>query len=211
MLKWFESYLYDRSQYVTYDGMQSDTQKIRCGVPQGSILGPLLFIIYMNDICNISELLFTILYADDTSAILNGKNLIELLNTINTELKLLAIWLDANKLSLNVEKSYYILFHRTRIKTPHIHIDICMNNSVLKQTNCIKYLGVFIDSKLSWIQHINYVKNKVSKCVGIMYKARRYLSKNSLLNLYHSFVYPYLIYCIEFGEMRLNATLTNYS
>ena len=102
-----------------------------------------------------------------------------------------------NDWSLNEEKSYYILFHRTRIKTPHIHIDICMNNSVLKQTNCIKYLGVFIDSKLSWIQHINYVKNKVSKCVGIMYKARRYLSKNSLVNLYHSFVYPYLIYCIE--------------
>ena len=153
----------------------------------------------MNDICNVSEFLFTILYADDTSAILNGKHLLNLLNTINTELKILTIWLNANKLSLNVKSHYYILFHRTRIKIPDIPIEIRMNNNLLKQTSCIKYLGVFIDSKLSWIQHINYryVKNKVSKCVGIMYKARRYLDKKSLVNLYHSFVYPYLIYCIE--------------
>ena len=87
ILKWVESYLSDRSQYVTYDGMQSQILPIKCGVPQGSILGPLLFIIYMNDICSVSDLLYTILYADDTSVLLNGKNINELLDIINNELQ----------------------------------------------------------------------------------------------------------------------------
>ena len=83
ILKWYESYLTDRSQYATYDGMQSNTLSIRCGVPQGSILGPLLFVIYMNDICNVSEFLFTILYADDTCVLVNGTDLDILFSILN--------------------------------------------------------------------------------------------------------------------------------
>ena len=109
ILKWFESYLADRSQYVTYDGINSDTSFLKCGVPQGSILGPLLFIIFTNDIFNVSELLFTVLYADDTCVLLGGKDLENIISCLNNELKNISTWLKANKLSLNVKKNslYY--------------------------------------------------------------------------------------------------------
>ena len=100
-LKWFESYLTDRSQFVSYDGIQSETNSVICGVPQGSILGPLLFIIYMNDLFSVSEFLFTILYADDTCVLMNGKHLEDLVTHMQKELNLLYTWLQANKLSLN--------------------------------------------------------------------------------------------------------------
>ena len=104
ILKWFESYLTDRSQYVAYCGVESKVLPIICEVPQGSILGPLLFIIYLNDICNVSHL-FTILYADDTSVVANNNNLDKLLEILNDELHKLSIWLKANKLSLNINKT----------------------------------------------------------------------------------------------------------
>ena len=197
ILKWFESYLADRSQYVTYDGINSDTSFLKCGVPQGSILGPLLFIIFTNDIFNVSELLFTVLYADDTCVLLGGKDLENIISCLNNELKNISTWLKANKLSLNVKKTHYIIFHRARIKVPQNHLSLHMDNSTLSKTQNLKYLGVILDHKVSWIQHISYVKNKISKGIGIMYKARRYLGSKSLVNLYHSYIYPYLIYCIE--------------
>ena len=95
ILKWFKSYLTDRLQFVTIDGTQSEIKSVKCGVPQGSILGPLLFIIYMNDLYNVSEFLFTILYADDTCVLLHGKNLNDLIISINKELGLLFTWLQA--------------------------------------------------------------------------------------------------------------------
>ena len=129
MLRWFPSYLTKRSQFVSYDGRQSKIQSITCGVPQGSILGPLLFIIYMNDICNVSELLFTVLYADDTCVVIHGKYMLSIITTLNHELHMLSTWLQANKLSLNTDKTYYMIFHRARIKLPDTDYPIIMNNS----------------------------------------------------------------------------------
>ena len=172
ILKWFESYLSDRSQYVTYDGMRSKKIPIKCGVPQGSILGPLLFIIYMNDICNVSDLLYTILYADDTNVLLNGKNINELMDIINNELQKLYIWLRANKLTLNIDKTYYMIFHRARIKNKDLSLGISINNCALKKVENCKYLGIILDTRISWVEHITYVKNKISKGIGIMYQAR---------------------------------------
>ena len=114
--RWFDSYLSDRTQYVTFENHNSEVMNINCGVPQGSILGPLLFIIYVNDICNVSDLLFKILYADDTSVLINGKHIDELINNLNIELENLNVWLKANKLSLNAQKTYYMVFHRAKYK-----------------------------------------------------------------------------------------------
>ena len=192
---WFKSYLSERSQYVVYDSKQSKTQTVQCGVPQGSILGPLLFIIYMNDICNASELLFSILYADDTSVQISGNDITDLVSSMNAELELLSRWFKANKLCLNAQKTFYLVFHRARIKDHELSIQI--DGSTLNRSRNIKYLGVIIDHKLNWCEHIAHVKNKVSKGIGILYKARQFLGKKSLHNLYYSYIYPYLIYCIE--------------
>ena len=148
-LKLLESYLSGRFQYVVYDYQQSATLSITCGVPQGSVLGPLLFIIYMNDICNVSRLLFTILYADDTSVLVNGKSLNLIIEIVNSELQLLSTWLKSNKLSLNTTKSYYVVFHRARMKLPINSIKMNIDNANIMEVHCIKYLGVILDSKLS--------------------------------------------------------------
>ena len=109
-LEWMKSYLCDRQQYVFYDDHCSDKKTLKCGVPQGSVLGPLLFILYINDIVNVSTFLLPILFADDTNAIASGNNLDDLVTKINEELEKLKIWLTANKLSLNIKKNtLYVL------------------------------------------------------------------------------------------------------
>ena len=103
-LMWFKSYFTDRNQYVVYEGVESDKMSITCGVPQGSILGPLLFLLYVNDVVNVSDVLLLILYADDTNAFLSGNDIDALIDTMNEELKKLVVWLQVNKLKLNVKK-----------------------------------------------------------------------------------------------------------
>ena len=196
-LKWFQSYLTDRSQFVTYDGIESKVLPIKYGVPQGSILGSLLFIIYMNDLFNVLNFLFTILYADDTCVVLGGKSLETLITLMNQELHLLYIWLQSNKLTLNCQKTYYMIFHRARLKLQSTTIDLQMGDCNLNKANKLKYLGVIIDDTISWVHHITYIKNKISKGIGIMSKASKYLKRKSLLTLYYSYIYPYMIYCIE--------------
>ena len=141
---------------------RSDVLFLNSSVPQGSILGPILFIIYMNDIMNVSNILYTILYADDTCAVLSGNDLSDLMKLLHTELCKLSIWLSSNKLSHNTNKTFYLLFHKARIK-PVIYmkkISMKMNGSIINRVNSIKYLGVIIDHKLNWIEHIAYVKIK---------------------------------------------------
>ena len=145
----------------------------------------------MNDICNVSDLLYTILYADDTCVLLNGKHINKLMDIINNELQKLYIWLRANKLTLNIDKTYYMVFHRARIKYKDFALWISINHCALK------YLGIILDNKISWVEHITYVKNKISKGIGIMYQARKYINRNGLISLYNSYIYPYLIYCVE--------------
>ena len=114
-LSWFESYLKNRSQYVTYNGQASDIRHISCGVPQGSILGPLLFLIYINDLYKVCEKLFAILFADDTNLFLSGNDLVPMQNTVNLELIKISKWLKVNKLSLNIKK-HILCFSQTNVK-----------------------------------------------------------------------------------------------
>ena len=109
-LQWFKSYLSGRSQFVQYNGYKSSLKYVECGVPQGSILGPLLFLIYINDLCNVSKVLDFILFADDTNIVFSHKDPIFLMELVNTELQKLSCWFQANKLSINVKKSIYIIF-----------------------------------------------------------------------------------------------------
>ena len=118
-----------------------------------------------------------------------------MITSLNSELAKLTDWLKANKLSINVSKTHYMVFHRSRRKLDKE--DILLDNTIIKQVTFTKFLGIIIDDKLKWIHHISYIKNKISKGMGIILKARKVLKRKVLLQLYHSFVIPYLIYCVE--------------
>ena len=121
--------------------------------------------------------------------IMSGIDLESLIQSVNSELCLLNTWPKANKLLLNVNKTYYLVFHRARIKVDNDN-SIRINDSIINSGSHLKYLCAIIDSKLNCIPHITYVKNKISKGIGIMFKARDYLNKNSLSNFYHTYIFP---------------------
>ena len=190
---WFTSNLSNRSQFVTYNGVKSNLNNVKCGVPQGSILGPLLFLLYINDLSFACKRTFPVLFADDSNLFLSGKNTDQVQQMINDELKDIVIWLRANKLSLNISKTHYMLFSNKKIIQPNVTIEI--NGQPITCVTKTKFLGVIIDNKLTWKEHISYICGKVAKGIWIISKVRKYLNKNTLLDLYNSFIYPYRTYC----------------
>ena len=196
LIQWFQSYLSARSQFVFYNGIRSSIRNITHGVPQGSILGPLLFILNVNDFSRSSDLLFSILFADDTSVFIEGHSYAEVIEILNNELLKVSDWLMANKLTINLEKSHYMIFHRSRLKDCDKK-DVIIQDRIISHVTSTKFLGVIIDDKLKWNLHILYMKNKIAKSNGILYKIRNFLDRKTLSHLYNSFVFPYLIYGIE--------------
>ena len=195
-LQWFRSYLRDRDQYVSCLGAESEAGTIACGVPQGSILGPLLFNIYINDIDHFSTGCSKILYADDTSLFLSGSDLDSLFNVMNIELEKLSAWLVSNKLSLNVQKTHYVLFRPGHINF-HTCPDLFLNGSLLQRKFSTLFLGVKIDHKLIWDEHITYIKGKIARNIGVIGRAKHILREATLKTLYYALIYPYLTYCLE--------------
>ena len=140
------------------------------------MLGPLLFLIYINDLCNVSIALDIILFADDTNIFFSHKDINSLESIVNEELCKLENWFLANKLSVNIKKSTFMIFMpRQKRLTLDVEVSIC--NQVIARVNETVFLGVILDEHLTWIPHISNVARKVSKSVGILYKASKYFLK----------------------------------
>jgi len=184
-LKWFQSYLSERKQYVAIDECVSDTVYVSCGVPQGSILGPLLFIIYTNDIPRCLQYSHPILFADDTTIYLTRKNVTELYQIINNELDSLNEWFKTNRLSLNVKKTNYMLFNSG--KNPNDNtLSILLNNSSVEKKHVMKFLGLHIDDKLKWDSHIAKLSSKLVSGLYALRISKNIMTTNTLKTLYHS-------------------------
>ena len=192
-LEWVKSYFSKRAQFVEFNNVRSTSQGISCGVPQGSILGPLFFILYVNDLNNAS-LLDAILFADDTNLFISHSDPVYLINILNRELNSLSIWFAANRLSLNLSKTNFMVF-KPRQKRQLFEFQVFINEQPIPRVSETMFLGVFLDDNLSWKSHISLLASKLSKSIGIMHKPRFFLSTHSLRTLYNSMILPYLYYC----------------
>ena len=198
-LDWFHSYLRDRKQYV--NDAKSSTLTIPCGVPQGSVLGPLLFLIYINDIHSCIPRQNCIrLFADDTNIFISGKNLNELKTEGERILENLYKWFSVNKLTMNTDKSCFSIF-TTKRNNQNIFSTLTFGNQVIKKVHSAKYLGVTLDDKLNWNEHIENISNNIVKYLNCFKYIRHHIPSYCARILYYSFVYPRLAYGIEvFGK-----------
>jgi len=198
---WFKSYLLNRTQTTEINNFISTKDLNPLGVPQGSVLGPLLFLLYINDITKASTKLNFFLFADDTNLLYANKSLKVLESTVNTELSAINEWLTANKLTLNIKKSNFVIFrpHQRKITSP-LNIKLFNNNTrqymSLENKDNVKYLGLIIDSRLSWRNQIDYISSKISKTVGLFAKLRHSVPQQTMITLYWSLIHPYLNYGI---------------
>ena len=193
---WFQNYLSNRQQYVCVSNVNSIRSPISCGVPQGSILGPLLFLIYVNDLATVSKLAVTILFADDTNTIYKSKTYEDLQQIISVDLQKISDWFKANKLALNETKTKFIIFHTCHNKPPSTFV-VTLNDIELERVDHTKFLGVLIQENLSWKTHVNYISNRVSKAVAILSKLKHYLPKYALMIIFNSLCLSHISYALS--------------
>ena len=191
----------NRKQYVVVDNQASRMQFFKCGVPQGSVLGPVLFLLFINDICNVSNLLKFVLFADDTNIFCSNENVAVLQDTLNRELAKIVVWFSIKTLSLNLRKTNYMLF-RGRPPDPELHLKI--NNAEIPKVRATKFLGIVIDDRLNWKPHIQSVKSKLSSILS------KLITTAGMYTLYCSLFQPYMSYCNEiWGNNNIMLQMSN--
>ena len=203
-LSWFNSFLSYRKQFVSISGVSSKSQLINHGVPQGSVLGPLLFLIYINDLHYAIPYSSVNLFADDTMIFYSDKSAKSLTKRINIDLKCLVDWLNSNKISLNSTKTELLIFHPKR-RPINYDVKIKINGKRIFPSESVKYLGVYIDKNLNWNVHVNYVCDKLKRCNGALCKLRHYVPQNTLLSLYYSLFDSHISYCPQIWAQTQNS------
>ena len=184
----------NRQIYTDVNNTHSDLCTIKYGVPQGSVLGPILFIIYINDIKSLSINCKINLFADDTSIFCSENSYDELEETTNEVLHRVNKWLCVNSLSLNLNKTHYLVFSK---RNTNSSLTIKLGNRNIQQANSTKYLGLIIQDNLKWNLHINKTVNKLNTLIPIFYHLRGILTKSQALMVYKSLALSKLTYAVE--------------
>ena len=207
-LSFLESYLSNRNQKCQIQGSVSSEKLIKCGVPQGSILGPLFFLLYINDLPQCLDKTKPRLFADDTNLTVSGDSITDLETAVNSDLEKLRKWLIANKLSLNVAKTEFMLIgSKQMIKNiSNLQLNVKIENESIKQVYESKTLGVTIDQHLSWKTNTENICKKITSGISALRRLKEFADKQTLLSVYNAIVRPYFDYCCEvwdvFGETQ---------
>ena len=207
-LSFLESYLSNRNQKCQIQGSVSSEKLIKCGVPQGSILGPLFFLLYINDLPQCLDKTKPRLFADDTNLTVSGDSITYLETAVNSDLEKLRKWLIANKLSLNVAKTEFMLIgSKQMIKNiSNLQLNVKIENESIKQVYESKTLGVTIDQHLSWKTNTENICKKITSGISALRRLKEFADKQTLLSVYNAIVRPYFDYCCEvwdvFGETQ---------
>ena len=193
-LSLFSSYLSNRKHCLKYKELISGTRDITCGVPQGSILGPILFLLYINDLPMICDEAKFFLFADDTAILYSASSLSELQLAVSRSFPKVSMWLHANRLSLATSKTFYQLYSPGGREVTDLSIPV--NGVNIKRATTVKYLGILVDEDLKFKSHISKVSTVICRNIGIISRAKFLLTKKLLILLYNSLVLPYLNYCL---------------
>ena len=203
-LDMLRSYFSDRKHHLKYNSVMSDPEHVSCGVPQGSVLGPMLFLIYINDLSYVCDESNVMLFADDTCVTYLADNVADLQQKITISFPKITRWLHANRLSLSIPKTFYQIYGVNAVEHDLV---IPIGNVNLKRAKTVKYLGVLVDEDLRFKSHINKVSGVVSRNIGIISRAKYLLDKKLLLMLYHAIILPHLNYCSVVWGSNYETTL----
>ena len=195
--EWFKSYLSGRKQYVYVNGVKSDTLNITHSVPQGCNLAPLLFLVQINDLPLCSDYFNYTMFADDcTLPVKFPRNAVTDIHIVlNNNISKIYHWLCANRIQINCNKTKYMLYSYRGINS--LLGEITMGGSQIGSTDCTRFLGVFLDNKLTFKNHIDHISSKMSQSIGVLSKLNKFLPRNILHSLYFALVHPYISYSIE--------------
>ena len=192
-LQLIESFLTNRQRYTTMKSTKSATNKVLCGIPQGSSQGPLLFTIYMNDLPLASD--FKVhLFANDTNLTLTHSQLEMLQQKVNENMQKIIKWKRINKLSINYSKSEFMIITKKQFKHK---FEVVIEDNKTNQKSFVKYLGILIDDKLNWKHQVKQICSKIARGSWALYHLRNYVDKQTVKMVYYSLVYSHLQYCIN--------------